>query len=96
MVVVVADTRLVAGGAAGGLDAAQQSGVRERVEDVVDRRRGDAAEPLARGGGDRARVDVAARLLDGREHRQPRGGHVQAPLTQARARRRSRTHRDTF
>lgn len=48
VVVVVADTRLEAGGAAGRLDATNQPSARERREHVVDSLRRDRADPLAR------------------------------------------------
>ena len=73
---VVADARLVARDGARRVDAPDEAGVRQDVEDVVDGLLGDA-EVRADAAGDRRRVGVVERA-DGREHRDARAG---APLS---------------
>lgn len=77
MVMVVADPGLVAGHRPGWLDLANESGLGERAEDVVDRLMGDVGQALA----DRADdlVGVGVGMVDqGVEHGKSLAGHPQA------------------
>src|SRR3954454_10710298 len=82
VVVVVADARLVAGGAARRLDPPQQADARHRVQAVVYGLRGDRPERLADAAGDRVGVRVAGQLADGAQDRDPRGRGAQSVIAQ--------------
>src|SRR4051812_2505491 len=66
VMVVVADARLVEGGAAAGLVSPEQPGAGQHVEDVVDGLRGERPDALARLGADPLGAGVPAEPIDRR------------------------------
>ena len=92
VVVVVADAALVAGGVPGGLDAAQQAGVGQRVQHVVDRLRRRRPGSVRRTSVSTVSASACGWSADGVEHGEPRLRDAQAALS-AVPRRRSMTGR---
>jgi hypothetical protein len=83
VVVVVADACLVARGAAGGLDATEQPGVRHGVEAVVDGLDRHRAEHRAHVPRDGLGVRVPVELAHGPEHGDARRSGAQAVVAEA-------------
>src|SRR3954469_26040410 len=82
MVVVVADARLVARGAPGGLDPAQEADAGHRVQAVVHRLGRDRAERLAHARGDRVGVGMARQLAHGAQDRDAGRGRPQPVIAE--------------
>jgi hypothetical protein len=77
VVVVVSDSPLVPGRAAGWLKAAYQSRRGERVQGVIHGLKGDMPYAIAHTGGDRLHAEVVS-VPHGLEERDADGGHPQA------------------